>query len=149
MGSSSLGRHPPSPHPLPTPTQTHHHQHFYEFFVGLCKGLDNLEGVEVVRLCTREGIAVSQQKGREGLSRLFCLFVSIQGQLPKREAELSTPPLSGPTSADQSPPLLHFSRGKLGEGESDSKGRESLCVRVCARMHDRERERGRERRKCK
>lgn len=69
-----------------------------------------------------------------------CLFVSIQGHFPKREAELSTPPLSGPTSADQSPPLLHLSREKLGEGESDSKGRESLCVYVC--MHDREREKG-------
>ena len=36
----------------------------------------------------------------------ICLFVSIQGHFPKREAGLSTPPLSGATSADQGPPLV-------------------------------------------
>lgn len=63
----------------------------------------------------------------------ICVFVSIQGHFPNREAGLSTPPLSGSTLADQSPPLLDLSRGKLGEGETDSKGRdrERMNVRVC------------------
>lgn len=71
----------------------------------------------------------------------ICLFVSIQGHFPNREAGLSTPPLSGPTSADQSPPLLDLSRGKLGEGETDSRerDREHMNVRVCVCIRERER----------
>lgn len=60
-----------------------------------------------VHVCEREirSVTVEGVGGfRAGCS--ICLFVSIQGHFPKREAGLSTPPLSGATSADQGPPLV-------------------------------------------
>lgn len=60
-----------------------------------------------VRVCAHEirCVTVEGVGGIEAGS-CICLFVSIQGHFPKREAGLSTPPLSGATSADQGPPLV-------------------------------------------
>lgn len=56
-------------------------------------------------VCVCMKFAVSQQNvGGFWAGCSICLFVSIQGHFPKREAGLLTLPLSDATSADQGPP---------------------------------------------